>query len=657
MKSRFLLASCLSLLLAACGGSDDGDVPPGGDDADDDGISDVHENRAGNADTDGDGTPDYQDADSDGDGIPDYREAGDDLVGTPPIDSDGDGTPDFQDTDSDGNGRLDGVDGTGDLDGDGRGDFADLDDDGDGITDLAEIGTDPANPIDTDNDGIPDFVDLDSDNDTIFDSVEGVEDYDQDTIGNWRDLDSDADCRSDQSESGGTNPPRDTDLDQRFDFLDRDSDDDGLTDQSEDANCNGLWDGDESNATNGDSDFDGVSDLIEVAAGTDPNDMADNPQANGDFVFVVPFLDPPTPLEDDLDFQTRLQNLDLYVIVDRSGSMAAETNTIKNNLGAVVDRLQCPPFGTGAPATCLSNLFAGLGAVGYQNQEPFRNYLDIQTNPNFAAQNITNVTQSPTTEPLTFGTWAAITGMGSAGSGCSVSATPARAGCPAGTFGYPCFRPGALPVVALVTDEPPLGPGDTYVCPSRAVTAAAMNARGAKLLGIYGSGSNNDTLTGLRNMATDTGAVDGANGNMPLVFNGADANAAIAIENGIRTLANGVPLDMRATAVDTAGDPVDAVIAFVDHLETLQLGTPLCTNGLTDRDVNGDTFREEYVDVRASTPVCWKVVVKPNTTVPATEEPQLYRANVIVTGDGITELDRREVFFLVPPVPADVPIP
>ena len=50
------------------------------------------------------------------------------------------------------------------------------------------------------------------------------------------------------------------------------------------------------------------------------------------------------------------------------------------------------------------------------------------------------------------------------------------------------------------------------------------------------------------------------------------------------------------------------------------------------------------------TPVCWKLVPKSNTTVPASDEPQLYRARVDVYGDGVTILDTRDVFFVVPPV-------
>jgi len=658
MKFRLLFVAALSALVfhgCGSGGGDDTGTPVAGD-ADGDGISDDQEGIATSVDTDGDGTPDYQDDDSDGDGIPDYREAGDEDPTTAPRDSDADGIPDFRDTDSDNNGRSDTADGTGDVDGDGRPDFADLDDDGDNISDVVELGDDVSSPIDTDGDGTPDYRDTDSDGDTILDLYDGVVDYDGDGIGNWRDTDSDGDCRSDQVESGGVSPPVDSDADSRPDFNDRDSDDDGLLDSAEDANCNGTRDGSETSATNSDSDGDGVSDLIEQAAGTNPNDAADNPQANGDFVFIVPYQAAPSPTDDDLDFQTRLNNLDLYVLVDRSGSMSTETNSIKTNLAGVIDRLQCPPAGSGSPATCLSNLYAGLGGVGYQGSEPYRNYLDIQQDPNFSSVNITNVSGSPTTEPLTFGTWAAITGMGSAASGCSgLSAVANRTGCSAGTFGYPCFRPNVLPVVALVTDEEPFT-GDTLHCPSGATVATAMNARGAKLLGIYGSGSSGTTISELQSMARDTGAIDAANMNAPLVFNGADTTAATAIENGIRTLASGVPLDMAALANDDTSDSVDAVTAFVDHLETLQLGSPLCANMLTDRDTNADTYRDEYVGVRAGTNVCWKLVPKQNNTVEPTDEPQLFRATVTVRGDGITILDTRDVFFLVPPAPQDPPI-
>ena len=101
---------------------------------------------------------------------------------------------------------------------------------------------------------------------------------------------------------------------------------------------------------------------------------------------------------------------------------------------------------------------------------------------------------------------------------------------------------------------------------------------------------------------------------------------------------------------------MNALAAFVDHLQTLQLGTAQCANGLNDIDSNADSYDDKYLQVRTGTPVCWKVVSKQNTTVPATDVPQLFRAKVKVYGDGVTQLDERDVFFLVPPAPFDDPI-
>jgi hypothetical protein len=662
---------CLVLVFAAVGaacgadGGDDDFSPPAGD-ADGDHISDADEGRSSNTDTDGDGTPDWQDDDSDGDGVPDSLEAGDADVQSDPYDSDGDGTPDFRDTDADGNGRLDGVDGTEDPDGDGRPNFADNDDDGDNIDDAGELGADPANPVDTDADGTPDFRDTDSDGDTILDQFEGPLDFDSDGTGNYRDLDSDADCRSDQVESGGVSPPRNSDDDTRPDFIDRDSDNDGVADGDEDDNCNGVRDATETDPLDGDTDNDGASDLIEGTAGTNPLDPNDNPQANGDFVFVMPYNEPPSPMDDDLDFRTDLQSLDMYVVLDRSGSMSSEISTVKNNLSTVVRNLTCPPLGTGQPGQCIPDLWAGAGTIGYSGSgvDTYVNHVDVQPNPSFASVAI-NEPGGCCSEPLNFGVYAAITGNGTgAATGCGLSGVGPRLTCTGSparnagyqAFGYPCFREGVIPVILLTTDEPPISAGDTNPCPNWTnVVKPIMNARGAKLVGIMGSGAvGTNVQTDMQLMATDTGAVDAANNNMPLVFDGSNTSSATAIENGIRTLARGVPLDLNAIPQDDPTDQVDAVREFVDHLETLQLGTAECANMLAAQDTNGDLYPDQYLNVRAGTPVCWKLVPKMNTSVVTTEQPQLFKATVTVIGDGITELDTRTVYFLVPPV-VDIP--
>jgi len=83
------------------------------------------------------------------------------IDGLSDADSDGDGIPDFRE-------------GANDLDGDGAPNYLDLDSDGDCIADAVEAGADPMAPIDTDADGAFDFLDTDTDNDGLPDTCEDL---------------------------------------------------------------------------------------------------------------------------------------------------------------------------------------------------------------------------------------------------------------------------------------------------------------------------------------------------------------------------------------------------------------------------------------------------------------------------------------------------
>lgn len=537
---------------------------------------------------------------------------------------------------------------------------ASLDFDGDGILDSLEIGDNPSIPADTDQDGTPDYQDLDSDADGVWDQEEGTGDLDGDGKGNWRDQDSDGDCRSDAVESKGQHPPVDSDGDGKPDLLDQDSDGDGLSDAAEDANCNGALDTGETDATQGDTDSDGASDIIEKTLGTDPGDASKNPLADGVQVIVVPYQGAPGPQSASLDFSTKLQAVDVYVILDRSGSMLSEISAVKSNLATVVKNLTCPPLGTGAPASCIPDLWAGAGTVGYSasGADTFKNHVDLQPNPSFAGVPTTEPAGC-CAEPLNFSLFASVTGLGSASAaGCGLSGVAARGSCagsPASnagysTFGYPCFRATAFPIVVLASDEPPLSPGDTNKCPNwSSVVKPQMLSHAARFVGVLGSGYSAAVSADFATLATDTRSVDSTNGNAPMVFDGANANAATAIENGVKTLTNTVPLDLDVSATDDPSDAVDAVAAFVGHLATEQLGTAQCTSGLTDKDTTGDLVPDTYVSVRAGTPVCWKLVAKQNASVAPKATAQTFKASFTVRGDGIFPLATRQVVFFVPP--------
>jgi hypothetical protein len=723
-----LVTLVVALPFAACGPSsgDDGDdspdamLPPQPDD-DGDGISNTDEGKDAGTDTDGDTTPDYLDDDSDGDGVPDMREAGDADTNTQPWDSDGDGAPDFRDTDADGNGLADGVDGTNDLDGDNLADFQDRDDDGDNIFDDVEIGGDAMAPRDTDGDMLPDYRDIDADADTIKDGHELTSDPDGDMLPAYRDTDADGDCRPDALEAGDADldtPPVDSDGDGGGDFIDLDSDNDGLKDQLEDVNCNGTLDMGESSTAAPDTDMDGVTDLVEVAAGTDPQDAGDNPQANGDFVFTEPYQMPPSPTQDTLDFSTDITQADVVFAMDTTGSMGGEINNLKSSLQTIITQLADPNV---IPNVAIA--VSGYddfpispygGSLGGFTDSPF--YLLHRVMTVKTQQGKTNIQNAVNALVTHWGNdgpesgWEAVyqiaSGAGISAGGANVPAfNPASApgviiaGEEGGTIGGAGFRSGSLPIVVLITDAAShngYNPAYNYSGIPQAATigsaTGALNAMGGKIIGVASADGDTadtkaDVQTGVVNtMAMVTPAAwdlpgggrppgcaagqccTGQNGtgvapigpNCPLVFD-VDGNGnglGNTIVQAIKVLTTFVRIDITAVPQDAPGDGVDAVSAFIDKIVANDTAGGPCAGqpNVTAVDTNGDGVKDTFQNVLPGTVVCFDVIPKMNTTVPPTTDPQMFKATIQVIGDGVTNLDTRDVYFLVPPEIPDPPI-
>lgn len=652
-----LCALSLTIVSAGCDGGDPpggrrGDAGRGGDgggpvlpDADGDGIPDQYEGRSTNDDTDGDGIADYLDLDSDGDGIPDAIEGG--RPGGVPVDSDGDGLPDFRDLDSDGNGIEDGLDSSDDIDGDGILDFADLDDDGDGIRDTDEIGI-ASSPTDTDGDGIPDYRDVDSDGDTIADVHENSVDTDRDGTPDFRDLDSDDDGISDRDEAGDDSldtPPVDTDGDTIPNFRDADSDNDGLSDSAEVAAGTDPFDAD--------SDDDGVTDLVEVASGTDPRDGTDSPRTRGDFVFFEPYMEAPSPPRDTLDFATDIRIADVYFLMDTTGSMGSSVASLRSSLAAFITEVRAE----------IPDVEIGIGAYKDYPVSPYGSGGD------FAFRNCSNLTADAAAagaalscysvsggndgpESLVPALWAIASGSGLAGT----SGTPAPGACPAGRWGYPCWRDGAVPIVVGITDVVTHnGPGGSNAyndgalgghAPTYAEMTAALMARNIRFIGI---GQGTGGRANLESISRDTGSVDA--GGSPLYSTWSGGAIGTTVLNQIRILASQTRFDISIQYQDDTSDAVDSFAAFVDHIEANTAGDAArgCVAGLTAIDTDGDTFPDTFTGVTAGQRVCFDIVVRENVTVMPTLMPQLFRGTLRVLGDGFTELDSRDVFFLVPP--------
>ena len=649
------------------GGKRPGPVPEAVD-ADGDGIADHFEGRsAGPIDTDGDGIFDYLDLDSDGDGLPDAVEGGNGNLDSAPRDSDGDGVEDFRDLDSDDNGIPDGIEPATDTDGDGVEDFRDADNDNDALPDHVEIG-DPRNPTDSDGDGVADFLDLDSDNDNIWDLHEATVDTDRDGVPDRLDADSDGDGISDAIEAGdddAATPPIDTDADSIADFRDPDSDNDGLADEREFA----LG----TDPRNADSDGDGVSDLVEVAAcagddttcAGDALDAATSPRTRGDFVFFEPYRSPPLPDRDSLSFATELRMADVYFLMDTTSSMSSAITSLKTGLSTprtgLIDRVRAVipdvHFGVGDFRDYSASRLLGA-CYGSSGDFAYRNVQDMTVDA-AAAQAAVNSLRAAGgcdgPESQVPALYAMATGRGLPGRSAVSGALGARPACSGGGFGYPCFRDGSVPIAVLITDAPfHNGPTGSMVyddalvgghAPTYVETRDALVDANIRVLGIsvYG-GSQTD----LETLASDTGAVDGAR--RPLVTEWSRGEIGDVVVDQIETLANQTRMEITLVFEDDPSDAVDSGPAFVDHVEAKEDGDVAAgCAALPANDVDGDGNPDTFPDVTAGTRVCFDIIVKQNATVMPGPEPQLFRATLRVMGDGFTELDQRDIFFLVPP--------
>jgi hypothetical protein len=104
---------------------------------------------------------------------------------------------------------------------------------------------------------------------------------------------------------------------------------------------------------------------------------------------------------------------------------------------------------------------------------------------------------------------------------------------------------------------------------------------------------------------------------------------------------------------------MDAVAEFIDHVEPSVVGgytdpvdpTRICESGHAVDDLYEplDGTPDSFTAVPAGTLVCFDIHVKQNWTVPSLEDPQTFEAEVDIIADGVTVVDTRTIYFLVPP--------
>ncbi len=500
---------------------------------------------------------------------------------------------------------------------------------------------------------VPPGDDADQDQDGILDRDEGGADPDGDGVPNLNDDDSDGDGYLDRDEAGDSDPqtpPRDTDGDGRPDFRDTDSDDDGLPDADERAAG--------SDPLSADSDGDGADDLVEAVAGTDPTDGADHPRARGDFYFKVPYEAPPEPPRDTLTFAANIRRADVFFVIDTSVSMGPYIDNVRENLRerivpGLLEAVEDVQFGVGQFDVAPELLGHPTGeCVGVRSE------LSATDDVAAVEDALAALTADcrPVPEPYAQALWLWATGDTARWPG-----LPQR-DCPEGTVGLGCAREGALPVVALIGDERFSESYRGRCCggveaeldsPQIEEIAAAYREVAARMIVLGRTAERSPEEYDALARQTASIGPDGE----PLVFpDASDANVGEAVVAAVQALAAGAALRVSARLVDDPGDEVDATV-FVERLEANVAGgvadprdpNRVCVGDLPAEDADGDGVVDTFSAVPAGTPVCFDIVARQNDTVEATDAPQLFRATVEVIGDGVTVLDERDVFFLVPP--------
>ncbi|HEV8322400.1 MAG TPA: hypothetical protein VG389_12360 [Myxococcota bacterium] len=570
------------------------------------------------------------------------------------------------------------------------------DQDEDFIPDQLE-GSDEMPPTDTDGDGTPDYLDDDSDNDTISDLQEGLRDTDagnpdpaaQDGVPDFRDHDSDGDGIPDDVDAGDADlatAPVDTDMDGAPDYRDLDSDADGLADAAEDPNGNGTVDPGESDPFNEDTDGDGFTDLVEVAAGTDPTDAASGIPAE-DFFFILPYMDPPQT--EPLDFMTDIVKADIFFAMDTTASYGGEITNLQTALSTLLSSLTASisdaNFGVGRVEDFPVAPFGSAGDV------PFGLLTAMTTDASGAVTAAVNALDPAAGGgDIPEGSMEALYQIAT-GSGLTIGPTtyvpPVDCTGYVGMLGGACFRTGALPIVVLITDAPFHIPPDYTAgglpgTHSASMAISALNGLGAKVIGIASNGAARADLeyfaygTQTWLAPEDLGAAPGstdcytglsgaihpaaANGLCPLVFDVDDMGSGLGgtITDAILGLAELGTIDV---SVDLVGEATSVN----------QVGTPaapyVLAAGTTSADfINGITpvpppppgaiiFGDEFRDVTPGSTVTFDVEAE-NDFLMSEPEPLLFHVVIRVIGDGVTVLDSRDVYLLIPPEVPMLPI-
>ena len=423
-----------------------------------------------------------------------------------------------------------------------------------------------------------------------------------------------------------------------------------------------------------------------------------------DFFFILPYQDPAGPQTKPLEFSTNVPALDVFFIMDTTGSMRGEINNLKTNItSTIIPGIQA----------AVTNAEYGVGLhddfpvspYGADADQPFKMLQSITANVN----DVNNAVGMLTLSNGADGPEAGIEAIYQAATGDGLT-TPAPTSVAAdhnGVGGVE-FRQGTMPVIVPISDADSHriapDPGNCSGATTEDYTGAvatvahslpqaetALNNICARVVGI--APSNNDgcdavpyytaltTATGSRippaawgdaaTRPTNCAAaqcctgLNGAgvnadtDGLCPLVFaaNTDGTGVSTSIVTGIQMLTRFATFDVTSTnmgvTTDTGGNPLPMGHTTADFIKQVTPANYMlpasAPPGLPTPTFDTTTFH----DVTPGTQVGFTVNAF-NDFVMQTDQAQIFRATIQVLAGGCTPLDQRSVLILVPPMPITI---
>lgn len=268
------------------------------------------------------------------------------------------------------------------------------------------------------------------------------------------------------------------------------------------------------------------------------------------------------PIEVDFEIDARLAVVDVMLLLDASASMDDEIDEIARRLGSrIVPGIEAIVPDAAFGVAVIGEF--GVEPYGPPDVSPYELRVPI-TQDVVRVQGALDVLPRwgnyDEPESQTEGLYQLATGEGLTG---WIRPAPA---CPSGGDGGACFRREAQPVVLLITDAPfHEGPdrSEPYVGivprPHRwDETVAALNASSFRVIGLGASDfDRRSPMPDLRAIAQATGTV-GPDGPVALDIGGDGTGLGDRVVESVRRLAEGVPLDVEAIALDVGTDDIDA---------------------------------------------------------------------------------------------------